>query len=145
MHLWHILTTLSLGGALWPQEKTPCHTTEGELVYVASWIHTHVFNRGGKWHISESTGNATFCDRIKHINKTVNDVMKAIDLLLETALLSTYRENDRGPLSGHNPAATSMSAVTEMRSLLWFGKKQLCSAISTDWSLHLLNYILWKI
>ena len=134
------LATLSLGGALWPQEKTPCHTTPCLCCQLNSYL---CFHCGGKRHIPESTGNAKFCVRIKHINKTVNYVMKAIDLLLETPLLPTYCENDRGPLSGHSPAVTSMSTGTEMSSLVWFGKKQLCLALSTDWSLCLLNYILY--
>ena len=44
--------------------------------------------------------------------------MKAIDLLLKTACLPTYCENDRGPLNGHSPAVTSMSTGTEMSSLV---------------------------
>ena len=66
--------------------------------------------------------------RIEHINKTLNDATKAIDLLPETDPLFTYCENDKGPMSSPNPAMTFMSIGNEMKSLPRFGEKQLCVA-----------------
>lgn len=52
-------------------------------------------------------------DKIKPLNKTLNDDMKAIDRPLETTPQFIYCKNDRGRIRDHNPAVASM-AVNEI-------------------------------